>query len=86
MQKKIKNKKKIKMIDLERNIIALQNQKQTIATNYEEINNEITELSQSLALVFEEQQRVEKDIILLEIEQNLGDFYFLFINFLFLLL
>ena len=74
------------MIDLERNIIALQNQKQTIATNYEEINNEITELSQSLALVFEEQQRVEKDIILLEIEQNLGDFYFLFINFLFLLL
>ena len=54
--------------------IALQNQKQTIATQYEELNNEITALSQNLALVSQEQKRVERDIVLLEIEQHLDDF------------
>ena len=55
-------------------LIVLQNQKQTIATQKNEINNEITAKCNSRVLVFEELQRVEKDIVLLEINLHLGDF------------
>ena len=62
------------MSDLAAKLSVLQNQKQTIVTQYNEIDNEITAKCNSRVLVFQELQTVERDIVLLEIEQHLDDF------------
>lgn len=62
------------MSDLATKLIQLQNQKKTIDAEYKEICDEITANCNRQALVYKEQQRVGRDIVVIEIQLQLGDF------------
>ena len=63
----------MEMSDLSMKLIQLQNQKQIIDAEYKELCDEITAKCNSQDQMLKKQQRVAKDIIVIEIQLQFGD-------------